>query len=377
MTKLKGHPLYVAQRHILKYETIYPADTLPIAQVKIKDTHENVYERKYVRPLHTRNTWLQKAKVVRDAEVPCKMVASWFQNKKAGVASDTKNSPLFGEWQTDPYQPEIAKDGLVPRNNFGNVDLYQLCMLPIGCVYINDDDMEMGVFSRVCRKLNIDAPKAVIGFDGKKGYPVTQGYVICKENEEAARSAYYNQMGIDIEKRERERKARVKKRWIRAYRAVLIQKKVRRMFSLQQEADPNIERIVEKRMMGKIIEDREEDQKESRKLPVPVKASSSKSSSANKSSGTKRNKVKIVDDDVMDDTIEDEEEEETINSSSSDEESEEDEVIQKKSINKARKAAPARRAPSRRAAATKSKYVMSSDSSDFENSEDDYENEFD
>ena len=171
---MKGHPLYVAQRHILKYETIFPADTLPIAQVKIKDTHENVYERKYVRPLHTRNTWLQKAKVVRDGEVPCKMVASWFQNKKAGVASDTKNSPLFGEWQTDPYQPEIAKDGLVPRNNFGNVDLYQLCMLPIGCVYINDDDMDMGVFSRVCRKLNIDAPKAVIGFDGKKGYPVTQ-----------------------------------------------------------------------------------------------------------------------------------------------------------------------------------------------------------
>ena len=66
LTKLKGHPLYVAQRHILKYETIFPADTLPIAQVKIKDTHENVYERKYVRPLHTRNTWLQKAKVVRD-----------------------------------------------------------------------------------------------------------------------------------------------------------------------------------------------------------------------------------------------------------------------------------------------------------------------
>ena len=124
-----------------------------------------------------------------------------------------------------------------------------------------------------------------------------QGYVICKENEEAARSAYYNQMGIDIEKREKERKARVKKRWIRACRAVLIQKKVRRMFSLQKEADPNIERIVEKRMMGKIIEDREEDQKESRKKAAPVKASSSKSSSATKSSSAKRNKVKIVDDD--------------------------------------------------------------------------------
>ena len=104
-------------------------------------------------------------------------------------------------------------------------------------------------------------------------------------------------MGIDIEKREKERKARVKKRWIRAYRAVLIQKKVRRMFSLQKEVDPNIERIVEKRMMGKIIEDREEDEKESRKKAVPVKATSSKSSSTTKSSGPKRNRVKIVDDD--------------------------------------------------------------------------------
>ena len=116
---MKGHPLYVAQRHILKYETIFPADTLPIAQVKIKDTHENVYERKYVRPLHTRNTWLQKAKVVRDGEVPCKMVASWFQNKKAGVASDTKNSPLFGEWQFEPASdepdPELLK--LLPKKN--------------------------------------------------------------------------------------------------------------------------------------------------------------------------------------------------------------------------------------------------------------------
>ena len=97
------------------------------------------------------------------------MVAGWFQNKKAGVASD-KNSPLFDEWQTDTHQPEIAKDGLVPGNNFGNIN----CMLPIGRVYINDDDMDMGVFSRMCRKLNIDAPKAVIGFDGKKGYPVTK-----------------------------------------------------------------------------------------------------------------------------------------------------------------------------------------------------------
>ena len=54
-------------------------------------------------------------------------------------------------------------------------------MLPIGTTWIRD--VEHGVFSRVCRKQNIDAAKAVVGFDGKKGYPVTNGYVICKEFE--------------------------------------------------------------------------------------------------------------------------------------------------------------------------------------------------
>ena len=76
----------------------------------------------------------------------------------------------------------IAKNGLVPRNNFGNVDLYKESMLPIGCVWIKDI-LEPAIFSRTCKKLDIDCVKAVTGFDGKKGYPVTEGYVLCKEFE--------------------------------------------------------------------------------------------------------------------------------------------------------------------------------------------------
>ena len=42
---------------------------------------------------------------------------------------------------------------------------------------------EPAVFGRVCRKLNIDVAKAVTGFDGKKGFAITDGYIICKEFE--------------------------------------------------------------------------------------------------------------------------------------------------------------------------------------------------
>ena len=82
LAKLKGHPRYVAACHVKMYETIWPIDTAPISQVKTdKGEIDNVYERKHLRSLFTRKSWLKKASVVRDGEVPAKMVANWIQNK--------------------------------------------------------------------------------------------------------------------------------------------------------------------------------------------------------------------------------------------------------------------------------------------------------
>jgi len=44
---------------------------------------------------------------------------------------------LFGEWQTTDYIPPEAKNGIVPRNEYGSVDLFKACMLPKGTVHIN------------------------------------------------------------------------------------------------------------------------------------------------------------------------------------------------------------------------------------------------
>ena len=47
-----------------------------------------------------------------------------------------KDLDVFGEWQTDPYIPPPAVDGKVPRNEFGNVELFQMSMLPLGTTYL-------------------------------------------------------------------------------------------------------------------------------------------------------------------------------------------------------------------------------------------------
>jgi len=363
---LKGHPLYVMRRHVLKYECIYPEDTTPVGQIKLKvkgeETFEDIFPRKALKKLHTRGTWLQNARVVRDGEVPMKMVASWMQNKKAGTDSDAKNSPLFGEWQTDWYKAPIAKEGLVPRNDFGNVDLYQMCMLPIGTVFLEDLD-EFGVVSRVCRKLGIDAAKAVVGFDGKKGYPKIGGYVICKEFEQTVRDAYVEAAAISDDKARQKSRSRAKKNWRKLLALYFAKKKVERLFA-GREVDPQLERVIMKGQRRKMDLEEDSTDEETELELFRAKSADKKGTAAPKSTGRARNKVKIVDDETIE-SIESEEEEEEATDDSDEEESQDDKKVSKK--DKAKAIQPRQRSTrAKKTAAEPVKYQFSgSESSEF------------
>lgn len=43
---------------------------------------------------------------------------------------------LYGEWQTQKYQPKAVQNGRIPRNKFGNVELFHPDMLPAGAVHL-------------------------------------------------------------------------------------------------------------------------------------------------------------------------------------------------------------------------------------------------
>lgn len=49
-----------------------------------------------------------------------------------------KDQPLeiFGYWQTMAYEPPTAENGIVPRNAYGNVELFKKCMLPKKTVHL-------------------------------------------------------------------------------------------------------------------------------------------------------------------------------------------------------------------------------------------------
>nr|XP_028575074.1 DNA repair protein complementing XP-C cells isoform X2 [Podarcis muralis] len=230
----KNHPLYALKRHLLKYEAIYPETAAILGYCR----GEAVYSRDCIHTLHSKDTWLKQARVVRIGEVPYKMVIGYSnQARKARMAEpanrDKKDLPLFGLWQTEEYQPPVAVDGRVPRNEFGNVYLFQPSMLPIGCVQLKLPNLH-----RVARKLDIDCVPAVTGFDFHGGYshPVTEGYVICEEYKEVLVAAWENEEAEREKKEKEKREKRVLGNWKLLTKGLLIKERLKRRYSTKNEA---------------------------------------------------------------------------------------------------------------------------------------------
>uniref|UniRef100_A0A3Q2V6L4 Xeroderma pigmentosum, complementation group C n=1 Tax=Haplochromis burtoni TaxID=8153 RepID=A0A3Q2V6L4_HAPBU len=225
VAEYKNHPLYALKRHLLKYEAIYP----PTATVLGYCRGEPVYSRDCVHTLHSRDTWLKEARTVRLGEEPYKMVKGFSnRSRKARMTSELKDEndlALFGEWQTEEYQPPIAVDGKVPRNDYGNVYLFKPCMLPVGCVHIRLPNLH-----RVARKLNIDAAPAVT--DDSED---TDGYIACEEHEEVLRAAWVEEQELQKQKEKEKKEKRAISNWTLLVKGLLIRERLKKRYNKKNQ----------------------------------------------------------------------------------------------------------------------------------------------
>ncbi|KAJ0036505.1 hypothetical protein NQD34_005182 [Periophthalmus magnuspinnatus] len=234
ITEYKNHPLYALKRHLLKYEAIYPESAAVLGYCR----GEPVYSRDCVHTLHSRDTWLKEARTVRLGEEPYKMVKGFSnRSRKARMMSDNKDEndlALFGEWQTEDYQPPIAVDGKVPRNDYGNVYLFKPCMLPVGCVHLKLTNL-----NHVARKLDLDAAPAVTGFDFHGGYShaVTDGYIVCEEHEEILRAAWVEEQELYKQKEKEKREKKAISNWTLLTKGLLIRERLKQRYGPKPVAD--------------------------------------------------------------------------------------------------------------------------------------------
>ncbi|KAL7746826.1 hypothetical protein RI367_007872 [Sorochytrium milnesiophthora] len=225
----KDHPLYVLERHCKKFECIHPK-TPVLGHIR----GEPVYPRANVQHLHTAEGWIKEARVVKAGESPSKTVKSRAatmrqrgDDEAAAESQDAATAPVFGFWQTEPYRPPAVVDGKVPRNQFGNVDLFRPEMLPLGAAHLDFPHIK-----KVANKLGIDYAEAVVGFEFARGrsVPVVDGIVIAQEHEEALCDAYGEEMERQAEREQQARSKRVQKRWERLVKGLLVRRHVGAIF---------------------------------------------------------------------------------------------------------------------------------------------------
>ncbi|XP_062854525.1 DNA repair protein complementing XP-C cells [Trichomycterus rosablanca] len=265
----KNHPLYALERHILKYEALYPPTVAILGYCR----GEPVYSRDCVHTLHSRDTWLKQARTVQLGEEPYKMVrgASNRSRKLRMMAQlkDDNDLPLFGLWQTEKYKPPAAINGRIPRNDFGNVYLYQPCMLPVGCAHLRLPNL-----NKVANKLQMDCVAAVTGFDFHKGHshPITDGYIVCEENAEILRAAWEEEQEIQRKKEQEKREKRALGNWKLLVKSLLIKERLKQRYGQQGKAKDT--GIAQADNAGtEVLSSEEEDEDESKTAPPSLAVS--------------------------------------------------------------------------------------------------------
>ncbi|RMZ83277.1 hypothetical protein DV738_g1397, partial [Chaetothyriales sp. CBS 135597] len=145
----KGHPLYVLERHLRQNE---------------KRLLVPVFRRKDVHICRSADAWYRRGRDVLPGEAPLKHAVR-------------RNQPLYAEFQTQLYHPPpvTITDGRIPRNAFGNLDVYVPSMIPAGAIHVRHP-----LAAKAARVLGIDYADAVTGFEfkGRHGTAVIDGVVV-------------------------------------------------------------------------------------------------------------------------------------------------------------------------------------------------------
>ncbi|WBW74439.1 DNA repair protein Rhp41 [Schizosaccharomyces osmophilus] len=167
---LKDHPVFAIERHLRKNEVIEPKKSC--GRISTNKGVELVYPRKYVKLVFSADRWYRKGRIVKPRVQPLKYV----KDKTKGTI------PLYGEDQTDLYTPKPVVADIVPKNTYGNIDLYTSNMLPYGAYHSTHAFAE-----KSAKLLEIDYARAVTSFDFHKrmSRPHYDGIVVSKKFKEA------------------------------------------------------------------------------------------------------------------------------------------------------------------------------------------------
>ncbi|OAL45859.1 Rad4-domain-containing protein [Pyrenochaeta sp. DS3sAY3a] len=194
----KNSAEYVLERHLRREEALKPGAKIIRRFVTGKgdsEKSEPVYRRIDIVSCKTAESWHKEGREIKEGEQPLKFVpyrAVTVTRKREieereRIEGGKVQQGLYSKVQTDWIIPDPIIDGKIPRNAFGNIDVYVPTMIPKGAVHI-----PLKGAARICRKLNVDYAEACTGFEfGKqRAVPVLTGVVVAVEYEDMVIDAW-------------------------------------------------------------------------------------------------------------------------------------------------------------------------------------------
>ncbi|XP_009334424.2 DNA repair protein RAD4 [Pyrus x bretschneideri] len=186
----KNHQLYAIEKWLTRDQVLHPNGPV----LGFCSGHP-VYPRTCVQTLKTRERWLREGLQVKTNEHPVKELKRSPKVQKAQVpesedfvgGNSKRTLELYGKWQLEPLHLPHAVNGIVPKNDYGNVEVWSEKCLPPGTVHLR-----LPRLFYVAKRLEIDYAPAMVGFEYKNGqsFPVFDGIVVCSEFKDAILEAY-------------------------------------------------------------------------------------------------------------------------------------------------------------------------------------------
>lgn len=179
---------FALERHLKREEALLPAaEPVKVFKNKGKSEEEPVYSRKDVVNVKSAETWHKQGRAPLPGEQPLKRVpyraATTNRRRELAEAEAATGEKmlqgLYGLAQTDWIIPAPIRDGVIPKNGYGNIDLFAEHMCPEGAVHV-----PFRGAMRACKRLEVDYAEAVVGFEfgNRMAVPVIQGVVVAEEH---------------------------------------------------------------------------------------------------------------------------------------------------------------------------------------------------
>ncbi|KAK5652769.1 hypothetical protein OQA88_9624 [Cercophora sp. LCS_1] len=260
----KDHPVYALERHMRRFEVLVPgAQPSGTIGAGSKGPLEKIWRRRDVRVARSKERWWRLGRVIKDGEVAVKILPKRKVREdededddpdRVGLFGDETGTPIYMPEQTDLYKPPPVVGGKVPRNRFGNIDVYVPSMVPEGGAHVVHEWA-----ARAAVILGVDYAPALTGFEfkGRKGTAVLHGAVVPKECEEGVWAAIRGLEDLEREYEEEMKRRKILRLWSRFLKGLRIRERV---WAGVEEGEDEEDQQGEKEDKGKgVAEDEEMD----------------------------------------------------------------------------------------------------------------------